>query len=156
MTTQTMTTAKLTVSNLKKLDRDPKTAILRAALIATRKVAAIRRAEVDAYIQPIFDTFEFYAERSGRRLTRPDDLYLVEDLNAPEVKAFDAACTAAHRAHGYDLPDGHCPALVAHHAAVQAEKALLQHFSAALGIDFASLYGEDREKAVTLFLAGGR
>lgn len=122
MTTTTTTNSKLTIANLKKVERDAKTLALRANLLLAREVAAQTRVQVDAYIAPVFAKFEFYADRSGERLTSPDRLYLVADLNAPEVKAFDAACSAAHREHGYDLPDGYCPALVAEEEVRQSRK----------------------------------
>lgn len=142
---KTSSSPRLNIANLMRIDRDPLTRTLRKALVDARKKAKTIREHVDSYAEPIFHTYNFTSAHTGEALKSSGDLYLVEDLEAPEVKAFYASLDS-------NLPEGHCPALTAHHEAIKAERALLQHFSKALGVEFAELYGEDREKAVQLFL----
>lgn len=148
----------LTVASLRRFERDPVTRALRAQVIVLHELAVKRRAEVDAYIAPVFARFEFYADRwperrscGGERITNPRDLYLSAD--DAQCARFYAACDAAHREHGHQLPEGHCPALRAENDAISAENALLAHAALSLGIEgLGDTYGELRDRALALFM----
>lgn len=119
--------------------------------------AELKREQVDAYIQPIFDDFGFeyaarWAERGGPtgRIAKPEDLYLCDDEAG--MKRFYECCDEAHRAHGFDGPKGHCPALTAEHLLVIAQNALIDASSPLFGVDFSATFGDDRRKLLDLLL----
>lgn len=106
-------------------------ASLAYSVLMARAFAQTERARVDAYINPIFETYGFtYAEKWIERgrpaglIAKREDLYLSDD--EPQIAHFYAACDAAHRAHGFTGPAGHCPALVAEHLVRQAERLLVE------------------------------
>ncbi len=110
------------------------------ALRLTRIHAALTRQAVDAYVQPIFDSFTFeYDPRWAARLhkegpiTKMDDLYLADLASAP-VRAFYAACDVAHRTHGFAGPAGHCPALIAEHEVITLENLFIDSAAPLFGI----------------------
>lgn len=145
-----MTSQKLTIANLKALDRKPETKAVRARVLEARRIAKERRADVDAYIAPVFARFSFMSQWNGEPITCVRDLYLSSDEE--QCQAFFAACDEAHRAHGYDMQPGFCPALVAEREVTKAEHAMLTYFGEHLGIPFGELICEARDHAVTLFL----
>jgi hypothetical protein len=119
-------------------------------------VATVIRKKVDDYINPIFESFKFtycgdLAERLDRRAgekllgtaLKREDLHLCDDQRLQEY--FDA-CDAAHRAHGYDLPKGHCPALQAENLLIQAQGALIESAKPIAGIKCYMLIGAHLEK----------
>lgn len=126
------------------------------ALIEARAFAAAERERVDAYINPIFTAYKFtygdLGQKCGRTglLADKDELYLAED--GPLVAAYYADCDAAHRAHGFTGPKGHCPALTAEHLVIEAERHFIDLTKPLLGIDSEGLYGDAREKYLDLFL----
>ena len=118
--------------------------------------AIVIREKVDGYINPIFHSFGFtycgpLAERLDRRagekfVGKPltmEDLHLCDD---PRMQDYFDACDAAHRAHGYDLPKGHCPALHAKHLLVVAEGLLIEAAKPIAGIERHMLLGNDKER----------
>ncbi len=118
--------------------------------------AIVIRERVDDYIKPIFDSFGFtysgtLAERLDRRageklVGKPlkiEDLHLCDD---PRMQEYFDACDAAHRAHGFDLPKGHCPALHAKHLLVQAEGLLIDAAKPLAGIERYMLIKNGNEK----------
>jgi len=141
-------TGSLTIENLKRFDRNPVTQALRAAVLVSRAVAKKTRADVDAYTMPAFHGFGFVDAETGKPLKHWSDLY----LSHQDATAFYAACDDLNRAHGYDLPAGYCPALVAEHAVIKAENALLKHAGSCLGIDFECACLDIRRDALALFL----
>ncbi len=103
-----------------------------ALVMVVREHAAAERAKVDAYIEPLLVSFDFKKDLlDGSPITKSSDLYLSEDKEG--CAAFYAACDEAHKANGYELEPGYCPALIAKHAVVDAENALLkvaaEHFA---------------------------
>lgn len=150
----------LTLPNLKAFFRDPETQRLIKVVKAGRKHAVATRAKVDAYIAPVFAACgpfpiadRFAEHRGAGMVSKPSLLYLCED--EAKIEAFYDACDKAHVANGYDLPAGHCPALVAEHAVTAAENALLKHVAKAFP-EFASgspICGSIRKRLLDLFLA---
>jgi hypothetical protein len=132
------------------------------AVVQAQAAAEVTREKVDAYVRPIFDGFGFnycgplvekVNERGGENLLglplpSPRELYLCED---PRVEEYFAACDAEHRRQGYDLPAGHCPALVAEHLLIQAQNALLDSGMALFGLNVHPC-GDDRAKMLRLLL----
>ena len=127
------------------------------AVCLAQAFAECERKRVDAYIQPIFEKYGFRADLTVDRetewhnkpLTTPRDLYLSED---PRIPAYYEECDAAHRAHGFTGPKGHCPALVAENLLIEAQNALLDSGAELIGIDRGLLYGVNREKILNLLL----
>ena len=146
----TATAAPLSIASLKAFERHADTLPLRAAVIAARIAAKATRAEVDAYILPVFAGFVFADKRSGKAIASPEQLYLCDD--EAECSRFYAACDAAHRAHGHMLPDGYCPALVAEEAVRVAERTFLAHVKVVLGVDFSAGQLDVRARALELML----
>lgn len=140
-----------TIGDLKRFERDEQTTFLRLALLAAELCAKETRRKVDAYTRPVFERFTFYDDLMRRapqdapkeRLTDPSRLYLSED--EAQSEAFYAACDVAKRAHGYNLPDGHCPALIAEHNVIKAENALIEH-TATYFPAFGNVYRMDLRK----------
>lgn len=127
------------------------------AVCLAQAFAECERKRVDTYIQPIFEKYGFRADLTldrkeewhNKPLTTPRDLYLSED---PRIPAYYEECDAAHRAHGFTGPTGHCPALVAESLLTDAENALLDSGAELIGIDRGLLYGVNREKMLNLLL----
>jgi hypothetical protein len=124
--------------------------------------AQLERERVNAYIKPVFDLFDFYVNLEWRKgepgkgvrqdwkIIDPDKLYLSDqgDLCAE----YYAECDREHRKHGFDGPQGHCPALRAEELQRQAEYALLLAASDLFGADLHETYGDQRRKALDLLL----
>ena len=126
------------------------------AVCAAKAFAECERERVDAYIQPIFDSFSFQycGELADKcNLSGPvprEDLYLCDD---PRVQDYYATCDAAHRVHGFTGPDGHCPAMIAENAVMEAERDLIEAGAKLMGIDSTALiYGDTREKLLDILL----
>lgn len=125
---------------------------------AAQAFAKVERERVDAYIRPIFNRYAFQKSlpvgKDGWRMSgpvnKPDDLYLCTD--EPRIAAYYAECDAAHRAHGFTGPDGHCPALVAAEIARKCENGLITEGAKLMGIELPLLYGERRQKMLDLLL----
>jgi hypothetical protein len=122
---------------------------LAKAVCQAMAFAQAERERVDAYVLPIFQTFRFVDE-NGTRINSPDQLYLCND--DPMCMTFYDQCDAAHRAHGWTGPEGHCPALTAENLLLLAEAALL-----AAGCEFfdvvpARLHGAKRKEMLDLLL----
>lgn len=100
---------------------------LAETVVLAQAYAQTKRAQVDAYLAPIFEarTFPIRAEWADKAFTMRSyhDLYLCDD----EVLCaeFYDRCDEAHRAHGWNGPKGHCPALEAEYLLMQAEHALM-------------------------------
>ena len=164
------TIPKLTLPTLKALSADPEFVRPAAALIVAQTIAQSTKERVDKYIRVVFDMFEFHVtdrfeklrkehEREtppdspfapGRIITNPDDLFLCEEED--KLKEYYALCDVAHRTAGYNLEEGHCPALIAKYAETEAENALLEHTDSKLGTPFRETYLEKRETALRLIL----
>jgi hypothetical protein len=149
----------LTVDGLKALAADPEFARLAAAHIVAKTVAQATKERVDKYVRVVFDMFEFHVsprmmERGIRRednpITEPNDLFLSEEKD--KLREYYALCDVAHRTAGYNLPEGHCPALIARCRETDAENALLQYTDSKLGTPFADCYLEKRDNALDLIL----
>lgn len=121
------------------------------ALHQARKDAERLRAEIAALIAPVFARFEFYAE-TGERITDEGDLYTVADINSPQMREWDAARDKAIHDAGYNVPHGHCPALIAQDQVCKCEARLLEIGARHFGIVDAEMYGELRERALALFM----
>ena len=109
-----MCTRKPTLTEFVKFSKDVAPAA-RAVLMA-RVYLEMERQRVDAYIQPIFESFGFTygaiaKDQHTGPIPTPRDLYLADD--GPKMQACHEACDQAHRAHGFKGPQGHCPALIA-------------------------------------------
>lgn len=129
---------------------------LAEAVCMAQAFAELERARVTAYVLPIFAKYEFYtdleAERGGQRerIANPDLLYLSQD--EAQVRAYYDECDAAHRAHGFEGPKDHCPALVAANLLMDAQRALIEAGAGFLGFDANSVWGEKREQMLKLLL----
>jgi len=128
----------------------------------------------DAYIKPIFDSFNFICEGNavarldsrraeklaGKPILSPDDsnFCLLHGADEPEhiknkLRAYYAACDAAHRAHGYkDLPEGHSPTLRAEHLHTQAEWALMDSAGRLFGLTEHPHMPDDRKRYLDLLI----
>lgn len=111
-----------------------------AALAVTQATAQI----VEPIEAAIMADFEFYNDmeaerersRPRRRITDPKDLYLSTDEE--RVSAYYAAVDRALRENGIkpaDMPEDHCPLLVAKHKQVKAEWDLIEEAARMLGDD---------------------
>jgi hypothetical protein len=118
--------------------------------------AELKREQVDAYIRPVFDRFNFVIgpnmagsrRDAGERITDPRQLYLSED--EAQCAAFYAACDVAHREHGFTGEHGFCPALVAEALLIDAQNALLRSGCDLLGLDDIPCMPKDRAKMLDL------
>lgn len=120
-----------------------------------RAFAEVERERVDAYVRPIFVRYGFKndLDGSGETLTDPRRLYLSEEDD--RAKEFYAECDRAHRAHGFDGPEGHCPALIAEDLQCRAEQLLLASLAAMQGLDDGELSRTLELRARALELALG-
>lgn len=147
-----------TIAQFKRFAADITPAV--KSVLMAQAYAELTRERVDAYIRPIFDRYRFrYSSRwdelgakCGGIIQDPKDLYLT-DLDDPLVAAFYADCDDAHKAHGYDIPKGHCPALRAEHLLAVAERCLLELATDLFGVNLADhCFGETRRKALDLLI----
>lgn len=135
---------------------------LTEAVCLAQAAYEVTRERVDAYIRPIFDSFSFtycgplaesVDERAGESLAgkllpSPAELYLCED---PRVEEYFDACGREHRRQGYDLPHGHCPALVAEHILIDAQNTLMESANPLFGLTRSPVL-EDREQYLNLLI----
>ncbi len=140
-----------TMADVRRYARSPKVKAAQLALIAARAFAQVTREKVDAYIAPVFAAYAFTDEHTGEPITTPRDLYRTGPLQETECARFYAACDEAHRANGYQMPVGHCPALTAEHLETKAENNLLRAALAAMEWEPQPLFGELRKMALDLF-----
>lgn len=153
-----MIATKVSLEQFKRFSAD--TAPAARAVCMAQAFAELTRERVDAYVRPIFDSYGFtysgdLAEKCGLSgpLPSPKELYLCDD--EPALKAFYADCDEAHRAHGANLPAGHCPALHAEHLLIVTENALIDLAEPLFGIGVHNLYGENRRKYLDLLIGAG-
>lgn len=118
-----------------------------AAMVAAEERAAAVRREVDAYIEPLFLTYGFTDKRTGKPLQKSDQLYLTD----ADATAFYAECDRLHRERGHDLPEGHCPALIAENDVIHAQAALIDAAGQLLGFESWQVHGENRKKLLGIF-----
>lgn len=153
-------TPKVTIDQFKQLARDVGPVV--SAVLAARVFAEAERTRVDAYIRPIFQSYKFKVREDWRDrldrypdgiITDPKDLYLCNDDGADgdELRMYYEECDQAHRAHGFDGPKGHCPALVAESLVRTAEQALIDMAAPTFGID-GQIYGDHRGKFLELLI----
>lgn len=116
------------------------------AVLAARVFAEAERKRVDAYILPLFESYQFeyegeLAKQVGAegRIHDPKFLYLADDA---KCERFYKECDALHREHGFTGPEGHCPALIAEHAVVEAETALIELAKPLFGVEVWQLAGK--------------
>lgn len=131
---------------------------LAKSVVMAQAFAQCKRAQVDAYIAPVFELFDFYPSETNlahglkrERITNINRLYLT-DLDSDEYKKFLAECDKENRAHGFTGPIGHCPALIAEELQRIAERALLESMSPLFDVEFGDTYGENRVNALDLAL----
>ncbi len=147
MDTAPRTPSGRTAAEFKQWSKDHKP--LAMAVCRAMAFAEVEQQRVDAYVRPIFDSFNFVDEHE-KKIEHPKDVYLSQDEAA--CKAFFARCDEAHRAHGFKGPEGHCPALEAETVLRIAEDALLRAGADFLEIEELHIYGEDRKKMLDLLL----
>ena len=145
----------LTVQRVAEFDRSAVTRSIRTALAAARSHALATREQVDAYAVPMLAGFGIVDEK-GAEILNPRDLYLAADTPEQDAKvqAYFAALDVAHVEHGFKVETGYCPALVAEHAVVKFENALLAHGAEFLGVDATAQSGRLRADALRLFESG--
>ncbi len=128
------------------------------AVCVAQAFAECQRERVDAYVQPIFDSFGFHyrgdlAEKCNLSGPIPSvkELYLCDD--EAQLALFYEACDQAHAAHGFKGEKGHCPALVAEHILIIAENALMEAANPLFDADFvATAHFENRRKLLDCLL----
>jgi len=141
-----------TLSEFKKLSKDIAPAA--KAVLMARVFAEMERERVNAYIQPLFESYRFNDLPKIHDYQEPiadvEHLYLCDDET--QVAAFFADCDKAHREHGFIGPAGHCPALTAENLVMTTERLLIELSAPLFGIDAASLWGENRKKYLDLII----
>lgn len=122
---------------------------LAEAVCMAKAFAQVERERVNAYIQPLFESFGF-VDDEGNKIESQNGLYRCND--EVMLKVFYAESDAAHRAHGFTGPEGHCPALRVENLQIQSESYLLKAGAELLGFDADGLYGENRAKMLDLLM----
>lgn len=162
----------VTVDDLKTWSTE--NARLALAVCETHAAAEATKAREDAYILPIFKRFNFIYEGNavtrldqrrgeklaGKPIPSPNDFNfcLLHGDDEPEeikakLRAYYAACDAAHREHGYtDLPAGHSPTLTLEHLHRQAEWALMDSAGPLFGLKEHPHMPEDRKRYLDLLM----
>ncbi len=149
----------LTVAKLKNLSKDTTLHACARTVLLAKANAELTREKVDAYIEPLFQSYGFTVDREtrtgdkGKPIAHSDKLYLSTD-QAKQTE-FYAECDHAHRQHGYaDLKPGQCPALIAENLMITAENHLLAYALPHLGVDptGAVCQLENRRKMIDLLL----
>lgn len=166
----------VSVADLQQWARD--NARLALAVCEARAFAEVTKERVDAYVQPIFASFNFICEGTmaerfdasprkgntekfvGRKINTPDDPEFCwlhgreeSDQIKDKLRRYYEAVDAEHRRQGYkNLEPGHCPALRAQNLHTQAENALIDSAHDLFGIDSHQLYGDTRKKYLDLLM----
>jgi hypothetical protein len=128
---------------------------LAITVCTTKAIAEVTREKVDAYTQPIFDSFEFqYCGELAEKLNLTGPVpratfYLCDDPRIPE---FYAACDAEHKRQGFNVPEGHCPALTAEALLIKAENALIEAAQSLFDLGVHQIHFENRRKYLDLLL----
>lgn len=164
------------VADLQQWARD--NAKLALAVCEAQAFAEVTKERVKAYVQPVFESFNFICEGTtaelfdaspregetekfvGRKINTPDDpefCWLHGHDESDEIKdklrRYYEAVDAEHRRQGYlDLEPGHCPALRAENLHTQAENALIDSAHDLFPIESHQLYGDTRKKYLDLLL----
>lgn len=142
-----------TVTDFKKwaLENQP----LALVACAAKAHAQTEKDRVDAYILPIFEKYDFRCEESGEKITNPVQLYLVSDLQDDQCTQFYADCDKAHQEHGFEGEEGFCPALMAHHLQIDAERVLIHSLGEFFGVGerMTTKWEESLERALTVCLS---
>lgn len=127
-------------------------------LLQAKVIAQMERERVDAYIGPIFARYAFEYGPLGQKcgltgiIPTEKDLYLA-DLCSEKMDQYYAECDAAHRAHGFTGKTGHCPALLAEHNVIKAERALIDVAGPFFGLSNDKLtMMDDRKKFLDLVI----
>lgn len=126
------------------------------AVIMAQAFAQLERERVDAYIQPLFDLYDFRVRaewadcRPDEKITKPKDLYLSNQEAL--IAEYYEECDKEHRKHGFTGPHGHCPALRAENLQIIAENLLLDAGCKWLDISRAAMGLDDRKKMLDLLL----
>jgi hypothetical protein len=152
--------------------------MLALAVCEAQAFAEVTKERVNAYVQPIFDSFTFICEGTmaetfdaspregdtekfvGRRIKTPDDpeFYCLHGRDESveikdKLRRYYEAVDAEHRRQGYlDLEPGHCPALRAENLHTEAENALIDSAHDLFPIESHQLYGDNRKKYLDLLL----
>lgn len=147
----TAATEKINIASLKAFAHDPQARRVGARLVEARADAARLRVAIDKLCAPLFAAQDFRTA-AGERITHEDRLYLVPDLEAAEVKAWDAQRDAAIAAAGYKVKPGYCPALIAADEVRKLEGELLDIAEKYFGVAFGDTHGDLRRKAIQLHL----
>lgn len=101
------------------------------AYIMGKAFARMERKRVDAYVLPIWESYDFRISEDmaggpqevGEKLKNPGEIYLAGD--DIRVDRFFEECREAHIANGWKGPRDQCPALVAEHQLTKLEAALI-------------------------------
>lgn len=96
---------------------------------------------------PIVIGNRWNSPRAGEPITKGNDLYLAGDDQDAEIQDFYAETNKRLRAQGIkpaDMDDDHCPALVAHHAQIAAESALINASGEPLGVSTDNLWSMEK------------
>jgi len=161
-----------TVDEFKRWSRE--NAKLAFALCETLAVAETLKAHEDEYIKPIFDSFNFIYEGNavtrldsrrgeklaGKPIPSPNDFNfcLLHGPDEPDhikekLRAYYAACDAAHRDHGYiGLPEGHSPSSRAEQLHREAEWALMDSAGPLFGLTAHPHIAEHRKRYLDLLI----
>jgi hypothetical protein len=149
---------------------------LALAVCEAQAFSEVTKERVDAYVQPIFERFNFICEgtmaerfdasqRKGdtakcvcRKIKTPDHhefcwLHGPDESQAikDKLRRYYRAVDAEHRRQGYhDLKPGHCPALRAQNLHTPAENALIESARPLFGIT--DVYGDNRKKYLKLLI----
>jgi len=164
------------VADLQHWARD--NAMLALAVCEAQAFAEVTKERVNAYIQPVFESFNFICEGTmaerfdaspregdaekflGRKIKTPDDPEFCwlhgrdeSDVIKDKLRRYYEAVDAEHRRQGYlDLEPGQCPALRAETLHTQAENALIDSAHDLFPIESHQLYGDTRKKYLDLLL----
>jgi len=124
-------------SNLTKEDVTPAVKSSVNAYLLARTYAETKRGQIDAIQRAILAEFPIYAKLdNGELITDPKHVYLCTD--EAELKFYYDECNVRTRAAGLkpdDMPDSHCPALVAETIQTQTEHLLIECGAEMLGVD---------------------
>ena len=164
------------VADLKKWSRE--NAKLALAVCEAQAYAEMTTARVAAYVQPIFESFNFICEGTmaeqfdasprkgdtvkwvGRKIKSLDDEEFMmlhgreesEEIQS-KLRRYYETLDAEHRHQGYrGLQPGHCPALEAQSLHTAAENALIESAHDLFDIESYQLYGDMRKRYLDILM----
>lgn len=123
-------------------------------------VQAIKK-DVDSYLLPYFQSFEFRYDDElggGAKITDPEDVWMCSCFDTDKLEIYYEGCDRLHKRHGWNVSKGINPYTIVREELVKMENYLLTIAKDVFGptLDFTKTYEKSRTEAVDFFMSTHR